>query len=84
MSTVPKISQAEWDKHKDRLYALYITENLKLEEVVERAKCELGFVARFVYFSIDPLFGCGSLTIVAVRLNIQESSERRSGISRRT
>ena len=46
------ISQAAWDKHKDRLYALYITENLKLEEVMKRAKFELGFVARFVYLSM--------------------------------
>ena len=48
MPTVSKISQAEWDKHKDRLYALYITDDRQLEEVVERAKLELGFFARFV------------------------------------
>ena len=43
-----KIPQAEWDKHKDRLYALYITDDRQLDEVVERAKLELGFFARFV------------------------------------
>ncbi|KAM0800254.1 ankyrin repeat-containing domain protein [Usnea florida] len=45
MPTDSKIPQAEWDKHKDRLYALYITDDRQLEEVVERAKLELGFFA---------------------------------------
>ena len=48
MPTVSKISQAEWDKHKDHLFALYITDDLPLDEVVERAKLEIGFHARLV------------------------------------
>ena len=52
MPTVSKIPQAEWDKHKDRLYALYIKDDVQLEEVVERAKREFGFFARFVSFYV--------------------------------
>ena len=48
MPTKSNISQSEWGKHKDRLYALYITDDLPLEDVVKRAKSEFGFFARFV------------------------------------
>ena len=57
MPTVSKIPQSEWDKHKDRLYALYITDDRQLEEVVERAKLELGFFARFVFCSCSKYLG---------------------------
>ena len=69
MPTVSKIPQAEWDKHKDSLYALYITDDRQLEEVVERAKIELGFFARFVSCPCCK-FGSGNLMLVTVRLSI--------------
>ena len=60
MPTVSEISQSEWDKHKDRLYEIYITDHRQLEEVVERAKLELGFFARFVSCPCSKFLGLAS------------------------
>ncbi|KAK1765276.1 ankyrin repeat-containing domain protein [Phialemonium atrogriseum] len=45
MATARKISSAEWDSHKARISALYLEENLTLDEVGRRMENEHGFSA---------------------------------------
>ena len=51
MATTRKISSAEWDSHKAKISALYLEENLTLDEVGRRMEDKHGFSARSVIVS---------------------------------
>ena len=48
MTGPPKISHANWDKHKAYLYDLYITRDKTLSQVIQQAENEQGFRPRCV------------------------------------
>ncbi|RYP46180.1 hypothetical protein DL768_007575 [Monosporascus sp. mg162] len=43
-----QIKEEEWNKRKDKIHQLYITENLPLDSVMGRMKLEAGFEATYV------------------------------------
>jgi len=80
MASAYKIPEAEWKSYKAHLHSLYITEDKKLAEVIERAACDYGFHARFV-----PCYASSAavaLTLILARHNTYDSLT--SGVSRRT
>ncbi len=79
MTGPPKISQADWTKHKAYLQDLYITKDKTLSQTIQQAE-KHGFRPRCV--NVRALANLIILTVPLVRHSTYDSSE--NGSSRRT